>query len=481
MSKHCQTENEISDARETFSSQISTAIDLLSVNVDALYNKVFCSCKDTSVTTISALFAPKQTAEYSSTWTAVIFSGVPFTSKRDDLSHIQTVMSEIGASARVISSQRFGRRMGNRPQLLRMFLSSRQDADSLLSLANKLRYSTDYVLRRVNITSDRSPAQVAASREQCRVHRSQFRAVQLFLGKTFYRSNKSTRLVSTRSAATCTPCLAMPGVQSSSLPSAASSTTTFSSSTVQPSEPCCPRGLPPTSGISSGLPTGSGAVSSSSMSHVAATSSTSSAAHSSISSSTTSSSMSHAAASSSSSSGASAALHTSQQLPPSGSYRYTAAVQRALSAGLHVVDVISDGACLFRAVSKNITGSENSHLTYRNDVISYMKDNASQFTDFGFVGGDPDEGLSFDAYLDKIANPNQEVGEFVLRSLAQVLKKPINVYYGDCVPRRYEVDGNSDSVDTDNCINIIYKDILNCNSGHYMALLPQPQGNSSRP
>jgi hypothetical protein len=226
MSKQCQTENEISDARETFSSQISTAIDLLSVNVDALYNKVFCSCKDTSVTTMSALCAPKQTAEYSSTWTAVIFSGVPFTSKRDDLSHIQTVMSEIGASARVISSQRFGRRMGNRPQLLRVFLSSRQDADSLLSLANKLRYSTDYVLRRVNITSDRSPAQVAASREQRRVHRSQFRAVQLFLGKTFYRSNKSTRLVSTRSAATCTPCLAMPGVQSSSLPSAASSTTT---------------------------------------------------------------------------------------------------------------------------------------------------------------------------------------------------------------------------------------------------------------
>ena len=121
-------------------------------------------------------------------------------------------MSEIGASARVISSQRFGRRMGNRPQLLRVFLSSRQDADSLLSLANKLWYSTDYVLRRVNITSDRSPAQVAASREQRRAHRSQFRAVQPFLGKTFYRSNKSTRLVSTSSATTCMLWLVMPGV-----------------------------------------------------------------------------------------------------------------------------------------------------------------------------------------------------------------------------------------------------------------------------
>jgi hypothetical protein len=28
-----------------------------------------------------------------------------------------------------------------------------------------------------------------------------------------------------------------------------------------------------------------------------------------------------------------------------------------------------------------------------------MKDNASQFTEFGFDDGDPDEGLSFDAYL----------------------------------------------------------------------------------
>jgi hypothetical protein len=80
-------------------------------------------------------------------------------------------------------------------------------------------------------------------------------------------------------------------------------------------------------------------------------------------------------------------------------------VQRALSAGLHVVDVIGDGACLFRAVSRSNTGSENSHLTYRNDVILYMKDNASQFTEFGFDDGDPDEGLSFNAYLRQDCQP----------------------------------------------------------------------------
>lgn len=47
----------------------------------------------------------------------------------------------------------------------------------------------------------------------------------------------------------------------------------------------------------------------------------------------------------------------------------------------------------------------------------YSKANVSQYAKVNCDDGDPADSLSFNAYLDKIANPSQEVGEFVQRSL----------------------------------------------------------------
>ena len=124
---------------------------------------------------------------------------------------------------------------------------------------------------------------------------------------------------------------------------------------------------------------------------------------------------------------------------------------------------------LFRAVCISESGSDANHLTLRAAAIDYMRDNPEQFTQFGDL--DPDEMLPFDKYLLQISKPTQEVGEFVLSAIASILMKDIRVYYGDGKPRVYFphfcIGDNESSF---NCINILYYDMLNSNSGHYMAL-----------
>ena len=152
-----------------------------------------------------------------------------------------------------------------------------------------------------------------------------------------------------------------------------------------------------------------------------------------------------------------------------GCYRKSAAELLAARDGLHPINVPGDGACLFRAVCISESGSDANHLTLRAAAIDYMRDNPEQFTQFGDL--DPDEMLPFDKYLLKISRPTQEVGEFVLSAIASILMKDIRVYYGDGKPRVYCphfcIGDNESSF---NCINILYYDMLNSNSGHYMAL-----------
>jgi len=90
---------------------------------------------------------------------------------------------------------------------------------------------------------------------------------------------------------------------------------------------------------------------------------------------------------------------------------------------------------------------------------------------------DPDENLPLDEYLVKISNPGQDVGEFVLRALSNVLQKSIKVYFAECAPRTYSPSDSSISATTD-YINIIYKGSSESNRGHYMALIKNVFGSS---
>jgi hypothetical protein len=359
-------------------------------------------------------------------WRYGHFSRLPFTSNRDERRHIQAVLDEIEAQVHIIAHQRVGRRRGYLPQLLRVTVASEQEARLLLNSTHLLRVSRDHVLQRVNITADRSYS--ALSENKSRVSKIPARGTAPYVSMTFFRSRREpssgsssqSKLPSTRSS-------------SSRLPSASSGPSglpfTISSSTVQPSEPCCPRGLPPTSCISSGLPTGSGAVSSSSddlLRH------------------------------------------------ETGLKRFEAAVGRAKSAGLSPVDVKGDGACLFRAVCLADHGKDDDHISLRQRAVSYMRQNSSFFTQFG--AAEPGYHFAtFDDYLDKISNPCEEVGDFVLNAIANVLQKTINVYFADCPPRSYTPNDLDDGAG----INIIFRDLLISNSGHYMALIQQPSAAAS--
>ena len=81
----------------------------------------------------------------------------------------------------------------------------------------------------------------------------------------------------------------------------------------------------------------------------------------------------------------------------------------------------------------------------------------------------------FDKYSERISRPSQEVGEFVLRALASVLNKRINLYFVDYSPRRYlpMICSNANFVRLQH-VNILHNNLLGSNSGYYMALVKDP-------
>ena len=91
------------------------------------------------------------------------------------------------------------------------------------------------------------------------------------------------------------------------------------------------------------------------------------------------------------------------------------AIKRATKDGPHPVNVVGDGACLFRAVCLSDSGSEDNHHALRAAAVDYMRNNAEEYAPYGSL--DPNENLPFDKYLERISRPSQEVGEFVLGAL----------------------------------------------------------------
>ena len=148
--------------------------------------------------------------------------------------------------------------------------------------------------------------------------------------------------------------------------------------------------------------------------------------------------------------------------------RHADAIRRATNDGLHPVNVVGDGACMFRAVCLSDSGSEDNHLALRAAAVDYMRNNAEDYAPFGSL--DPDENLTFDKYLERISKPSQEVGEFVLGALASVLNKCINLYFADCSPWCYFPISNAEFIRQQQ-INILHYDLLGSHSGHYMSLL----------
>ena len=118
-----------------------------------------------------------------------------------------------------------------------------------------------------------------------------------------------------------------------------------------------------------------------------------------------------------------------------GNAKYLKTVELAKKDGLHIIDVAGDGTCLFRAVSVCTKGNKNKHLALRADTVKYMHANATYYNNI--TSYDSDENLPFDKYLDKIETPQQMVGQYVLRAIANVVSKPLRIYYCQFAPRVY--------------------------------------------
>ena len=76
------------------------------------------------------------------------------------------------------------------------------------------------------------------------------------------------------------------------------------------------------------------------------------------------------------------------------------AIKRATKDGLHPVNVVGNGACLFRAVCLSDSGSEDNHLALRAAAVNYMRNNAEKYAPYGYL--DTDENLLFDKFLERI-------------------------------------------------------------------------------
>ena len=131
-----------------------------------------------------------------------------------------------------------------------------------------------------------------------------------------------------------------------------------------------------------------------------------------------------------------------------------------------LVNFDGDGACLFRAVCYSDAGNDSNHSVLHTAAMNYIRDNASFFEEFSDIN--PDENITFKDYLTKISHLAQQVREFVLYVLANVICKPIMVYYSDCPPRIY---CPATVNELSNKVSILYRDTLLSNSGHYMALV----------
>ena len=130
--------------------------------------------------------------------------------------------------------------------------------------------------------------------------------------------------------------------------------------------------------------------------------------------------------------------------------------------GLRSIDVIGDGNCLFRAVSKVIYGSENRHVYLRQQAANIVAESGCILD--GLTDTSPDDNHSFAEHLKVIRTPDKAVGEDMIIALAKFFKCCIKVHIAHSEPLIYQP---LTSIVSDCSVNIAFYE-----PGHYRAVLP---------
>eukprot|EP00045_Choanoeca_perplexa_P016501 m.223953 g.223953 ORF g.223953 m.223953 type:complete len:450 (+) comp17277_c0_seq4:133-1482(+) len=94
--------------------------------------------------------------------------------------------------------------------------------------------------------------------------------------------------------------------------------------------------------------------------------------------------------------------------------------------GFEIVEMLGDGACMFRAVAYHVYGDQEMHGTVREACINYMRANRDHFSQFVLT--------DFDLYLRYKALPACHGNHVEIQALSEMYNRQIEVYAYDDVP-----------------------------------------------
>jgi len=93
----------------------------------------------------------------------------------------------------------------------------------------------------------------------------------------------------------------------------------------------------------------------------------------------------------------------------------------ALSRGMHVENVASDGACQFRALALQLWGDQEKHIQVREAVVRQLTAHSAQYE--AFV-----EGQSFSEYCEKMKQRQTWGDHLTLQAAADVYRLQVNLF-----------------------------------------------------
>uniref|UniRef100_A0A7E4W9I2 ubiquitinyl hydrolase 1 n=1 Tax=Panagrellus redivivus TaxID=6233 RepID=A0A7E4W9I2_PANRE len=94
--------------------------------------------------------------------------------------------------------------------------------------------------------------------------------------------------------------------------------------------------------------------------------------------------------------------------------------------GLGKIEVAGDGACMFRAVAKQVFGTDDRHMEVRQHCIEYISRNRDHFSQF--ITED------FEAYIARKKDPSSHGNHVELQAISEIYGRQIEIYEYDTKP-----------------------------------------------
>ena len=103
--------------------------------------------------------------------------------------------------------------------------------------------------------------------------------------------------------------------------------------------------------------------------------------------------------------------------------KYKSLKEQLKAENLGIVKISSDGNCLFRAISHQLTRNPKDHRSIRLKAMEYIKNNPDEFKNFMDEGSE-----SFKNYVNRMMNDGQWGGNMELYALSKIYNAEIDVY-----------------------------------------------------